>query len=62
MKNNLLSLSTFSSVFSYSKTYKHLFRDPALSVEKRIENLLALLTVGEIIGMMNNFKAVLKRY
>ncbi|MEY8759059.1 glycoside hydrolase family 3 C-terminal domain-containing protein [Chryseobacterium tongliaoense] len=51
-------MSAVSSAFAQN-TYKYPFQNPKLPVEKRIENLLGLLTVDEKIGMMmDNSKAV----
>ncbi len=52
MKKVLFSLSIFICAFSSAQTFKYPFQNPKLPVEKRIENLLELLTVDEKIGMM----------
>lgn len=59
MKKIVLSLLLFVSVSSSAQNYQYPFRNPGIPVEKRIENLLGLLTVDEKIGMMmDNSRAV----
>lgn len=59
MKKLFLNISIFICSFPSAQTFKHPFQYPNLPVEQRIDNLLALLTVDEKIGMMmDNSKAV----
>ncbi len=49
----------FSQCKSAQDQYDHPFRDPDVSVNERVENLLSLLTLEEKVGlMMNSSKAV----
>lgn len=49
-----LSIAFFTANLSAQTTYKYPFQNPKISSEKRIENLLSLLTAEEKIGMMMN--------
>ncbi|GHE35336.1 glycoside hydrolase family 3 C-terminal domain-containing protein [Sphingobacterium griseoflavum] len=54
----LTALTFFASCQS-TKTVKYPFRDPDLPLEKRIDNLVSLLSLDEKVGlMMNSSKAV----
>ncbi|MCL7986680.1 glycoside hydrolase family 3 C-terminal domain-containing protein [Sphingobacterium sp. lm-10] len=49
----------FTQCKSGNPNYEHLFQNPDLSVDERVENLLSLLTLEEKVGlMMNSSKAV----
>lgn len=63
MRKILFTISVVICAFSYAQNFKHPFQNPGLAIEKRIENLLGLLTVEEKIGMMmDNSKAVPRLY
>ncbi|HEY1766280.1 MAG TPA: glycoside hydrolase family 3 C-terminal domain-containing protein [Terracidiphilus sp.] len=48
----LLGLFSFACAAVYAQSPKYPFNDPALPVEKRIDNLLSLMTVGEKIDCL----------
>jgi beta-glucosidase len=51
----------FLSSCKERKTYEHAFRNPELSVEERVEDLIGQLTVEEKVGQMMNVTPAIER-
>ena len=47
--------------FSIAQTYKYPFKDPCLSMEERIDDLISCLTIEEKTVLMVNRSAGIKR-
>jgi beta-glucosidase len=52
---------TNSTVSAKENVEKYLFQDPSVSIEKRVENLVSLLTLDEKISLMVNASPAIKR-
>lgn len=65
MKKNLFSIAFLLTVFSFffgcGEKYEHPFRNPGLSTEERIDNLMSLLTPEEKVGLMTNSSKAVPR-
>jgi beta-glucosidase len=70
MKQTFIVLSTYLAVITASllnvsfiekPTYEYPFQDPTLPIEKRVDNLVSLLTLDEKIGQMVNNAPAIKR-
>jgi len=48
----LLALLAFTAALGFSQQPKYPFNDPSLPAEKRIDNLLSLMTVDEKVGCL----------
>ena len=59
LRTLIIILFILSLSCSQRKTYQYPFQDPTLSVEKRVDNLVSLLTLDEKVSqMMNNAPAI----
>ena len=53
-----LALAAVAVTFvSCGQKYEYPFQNPKLSIDKRVENLISLLTPEEKVGLMNNLAA-----
>ncbi len=57
----LVCVAFFGVAFTTKPTYDYPFQDPSVSLEKRVENLVSLLTLDEKIGQMVNNAPEIKR-
>ena len=55
----LLAFSTATTICAQQHTYQYPFQNPALSIEKRVDNIVSLLTLEEKVNqMVNNAPAI----
>lgn len=57
----VVCLGTFLLSFTTQPTYDYPFQDPSVPIEKRVENLVSLLTLDEKISQMVNNSPAIKR-
>jgi beta-glucosidase len=61
LKYVVLSAALFFCSFTTKPTYEYPFQDPSVPIEKRVENLVSLLTLDEKINQMVNNAPAIKR-